>query len=207
MSTEVNENTARFWRGAYSDYDRIEVLQFVPPQYKVARMIVRKAGVQVAYITFAISPSSLNESRQNNVQMSKTNGGWFLQRLGPAPTNLSFDGYMLDIEGYLEKHQFLNNWKLFLEDTKTDSMEYQNDYTISFMCSGREYFGIMTAISISTSSLKPFLHQYNGTFVSLSDNYIYKPDDPKVQMSLTGSAAPGQTLPASKQIYQILSKK
>jgi len=184
---------------------RIELLKFILPNYQTACLIASKAGKKVARITFAISPISLGEVRSNNFQFSKTSGGWFAQRLGPSLVPVSFSGYMLNMEGYLEKHQFLTNWQKYIQDTKGDNMDYSNDYSLSFICLGREYSGVMQSISIQSSSSQQFLHQYSCSFTSFSDRYIYKPDVSKVYLSSGAySVATTESMQASSKIYSIL---
>lgn len=190
------------------DNTRVSLLKFVPPGYKVAHMLVSKKGSADIRITFAVSPSSFSETRSNNVQLSKTNAGWFAQRMGPSPVNLTFDGFMLDIEGYLEKHQFLSNWKQFLEDKKTNRMEYQNEYSVKFICMGRTYSGFMQSISFSASGGRPFLHQYSGSFVSLNDTYSYKPDNELKVSTSAGTYAIATKVKTTlgTNVYSILTK-
>jgi hypothetical protein len=167
-------------------------------------MIVSQNGQDLARITFALSPSSLSETRENNFQITKTGAGWFAQNMGPSVVSLSFDGFMLDIEGYLEKHQFLDNWKNFLEAKRTDKMEYQNKYSVRFLCMGREYYGFMRTITIQTTAQRPFLHQYSGMFMCLSDKYIYKPDQLKVSVATGSFKVTTRAATLGNNVYSIL---
>ena len=195
-------DSVKMWRG---DYDRIQIPEVIPPGYKVAHMIASLNGKDAYRITFAISPSSLNESRTNNYQVNKTNGGWFAQRMGPNPMQVSIDGYMLDIEGYLEKHQFLWNWKNFLEDRKVNTLEYENSYTIRLICMGRAYYGAATSISISSSGMKPFLHQYQMSFMIFKDEYIYKPNEVKVALNKTNTSSALTGKNVGSRLYSVLT--
>ncbi len=139
------------------------------------------------------------------MQLSKTNAGWFAQNMGPSPITISFDGYMLDVEGYLEKHQFLTNWSAFLQAKKTSTMEYKNDYQVRFNIGGRAYYGYMQSINFQKSSQKPFTHQYSGVFIALSDKYIYKPDQLKVTTSAGTYAVSTKTTVLGQTVYAILT--
>ena len=188
------------------DNTRIQVLEWIEPSYQIAHMIVSKAGKDLYRMTFAIAPVNFSENRSNNVQLSKTNAGWFGQHMGPSPISINFDGYMLDVEGYLEKHQFLTNWSSYLQAKKTTTSEYKNDYQVRLVILGRAYYGYMQSISFQKSSQKQFTHKYSATFIALSDKYIYKPDQLKVTTSAGTYAVSTKTTRLGQSVYAILTK-
>jgi hypothetical protein len=188
------------------DNTRIQILKWLSPSYEIAHMIVSKAGKDLYRLTFAIAPTDYSESRSNNVQLSKTNAGWFGQPVGPSPITVNFSGYMLDVEGYLEKHQFLDNWGRFLQANRTSKMEYRNDYQVRFIIDGRAYYGYMQTITFQKSSQKPFTHQYSGTFIALYDKFIYKPDQLKVTTALGTYAVSTKVTKLGQSVYAILTR-
>ena len=189
------------------DYDRIRINEFIPPSYVTSHFVVMLNGAAKYRITFAVGPSSLNESRSNNFQTAKTNNGWFMQRLGPSPIQLSFSGYMLDTEGYLEKHQFLSNWKSLIEDQRVAGSEYKNDYTVKFICMGREYYGVVNAINISTDAQRQLLHTYSISMTCFSDQYIYKPGEAKITTSFNTVTKPKKQIQLSPNLFTIMTRE
>jgi alpha-acetolactate decarboxylase len=126
-------------------------------------------------IPFMISPSSSSESRSTSQQMSKTNAGWFIMRTGKNPGTMNISGYMLDIKNALERHQFLENYKKYIEDIKNERLEFTNEYSTKLRVEGRDYYGYIQSISFTKSAVQPFLYQYNITLVVLNDKMIYDP--------------------------------
>lgn len=124
-------------------------------------------------IGFNLSPSSSSEARSNSQQMTKTNAGWFIQRTGKNPTNLTISGYMMDARGILEKHDFLEKYKAYIEDSKNVRFEYSNPYTVKIRLEGRDFYGYIQGISFSRNANQPYLYQYNITFLILNDKMIY----------------------------------
>lgn len=130
-------------------------------------------GISSYTINFLVSPSSFSESRSNVRQVNRTNGGWFVMKGGRNPINMNITGYMLDVKNFLEKHQFIWNYKRFIEDRKSSLFEYENYYSVRFICEGREYYGYIDSIQFSKSAERPFMHQYTISFVALDDRYIF----------------------------------
>lgn len=130
-------------------------------------------GISSYTINFLVSPSSFSESRSNVRQINRTNGGWFVMKGGRNPINMSISGYMLDVKNFLEKHQFIWNYKRFIEDRKSSLFEYENYYSVKFICEGREYYGYIDNIQFTKSAERPFMHQYTISFVALDDRYIF----------------------------------
>jgi hypothetical protein len=105
--------------------------------------------------------------------VTKTNAGWFIMRTGKNPTNLIISGYMMDAKDVLEKHEFLENYKKYIEDTRNVRMEYVNPYAVKIRLEGRDYHGYIQSISFSKAAIQPYLYQYNLTFIILNDKMIY----------------------------------
>lgn len=124
---------------------------------------------------FVMSPSAMTDSRVNNVHMIKTAGGYFALRTGPGPITLSISGVMLDVRNQLERHDFINKYKTYLEDTRMSNLEFHNRYTAKVVIEGRQYNGYMQNITFQKSATKQYLYDYNFTFISLSERYVYNP--------------------------------
>lgn len=131
-------------------------------------------GISSYTVKFLVSPSSFSEARSNVRQMNRTNGGWYISRGGRNPITMNISGYMLDIKNYLERHQFIWNYKRFIEDRKNSLFEYENYYKTKFVCEGRAYYGYIDSVQFSKSSERPFMYQYNISFVALDDRYIFQ---------------------------------
>ena len=125
------------------------------------------------YLHFLISPSDFSESRSNIMNDSKTMGGWIAQRCGRSAINIQFSGYMLDIKSQMERHEFLENYKNYIEDSKVEDQTYVNYYRQKFVIEGRDYYGHVTSLQFSKSAQMPFLYRYNITFTAYSDKKIY----------------------------------
>lgn len=194
--------TTNAWKG---DYDRLTISEFIPANYKVGHLMALLNGRNRWRITFAISPSNLNESRANEYQTSKTNGGYFAMKMGPSPTQISWSGYMLDIEGYLEKHKFLENWKNLIEDRQNSNLEYENEYTFKFVCMGREYYGIINSINIGTDARTPLLHSYSISMTCFNDKCIYT-SDKVITLKSVNKVAGSSDVVISNRIYGMLNR-
>ena len=133
----------------------------------------RNSSEAPIYINFVISPSSFSSNYSNNVSDTKTLGGWVGIRAGKNPINVRFSGYMLDIYDQLERHRFLANYKEYIEDQKDSSHSYYNAYNCKLIIEGRDYYGYVAGISFSKEAEKPFLYQYNISFVAYNDKEIY----------------------------------
>ena len=127
----------------------------------------------ITTIPFLVSPSSSSETRSSSQQITKTNAGWFIMRTGKNPTNLNISGYMMDAKDILEKHEFLEKYKKYIEDTRNARLEYINPYTVKIRLEGRDYHGYIQNISFNKAAVQPYLYQYNISFVILSDKMIY----------------------------------
>jgi hypothetical protein len=124
-------------------------------------------------IDFALSPSTFSDSRQNLQQMVKTNGGWFVMRLGKSPATIQLTGYMLDTKEVTERHKFLENYKTYIEDQKNGDSDYTNRYNVQLIIEGREYNGYIQNISFQKSAVQQFLYQYSIAFVALAERSVY----------------------------------
>ncbi len=174
----------------------------------------------VQKLNFILSPSSSSESRSNSQQMTKTNAGWFIQRIGKNPTNLNISGYMMDAKGILEKHTFLENYKQYIEDTKNIRFEYSNPYSVKIRLEGRDFHGYISSISFNKNAQQPYMYQYNITFVILRDKFIYDEKQAAISASKIANLrvgteqydripknapyTPGQTPPRSKALPDVI---
>lgn len=154
---------------------KISVRELSLPGYKPAYLTITKDGKVQDNIPFLISPSTFSDSRSASKQVSKTNGGWFIMHSGKNPINLSWNGYMLDMKKQLERHQFLEMYKVYIEDKKNNDMEYENPYSVTFSCEGRSYYGFIQSVSFSKSGMQPYIYQYSISFIATSEKYIFDP--------------------------------
>lgn len=144
-----------------------------PGYHSAYIQITNTSDNSITTIPFLISPSSSSESRSSSQQMTKTSAGWFIMRTGKNPTSLNISGYMMDAKDVLEKHEFLENYKKYIEDTKNARLEYVNPYSVKIRLEGRDYYGYIQNISFSKAAVQPYLYQYNIAFIILNDKMIY----------------------------------
>lgn len=160
----------------------------------------KKNGAKAFDFTFLISPSSFADSRQKLFQTMRTMAGWMIVRLGRQPIELNLTGYMVDIKGTLERHDFLENYNKYIEDQKNFDASYFSEYNTKLVIEGREYYGILTGVSFSKVADRPFLYSYNLGFIALGEVKVYNPKyaaqdaaDLRQQV-LKGSYNPGYTM-------------
>lgn len=165
ISTSRGGKTEQSWH--YQGYEF--------PGYHNAFLQFDKIGSneEPIYLQFLISPSDFSESRSNIINDIKTMGGWLAQRCGRSAINIQFSGYMLDIKAQMERHEFLENYKNYIEDTKVEDQTYVNYYKQKFVIEGRDYYGHVTSIQFSKSAQSPFLYRYTIMFTAYSDKKIY----------------------------------
>ena len=165
ISTARGGKTEQSWQ--YNGYEF--------PGYHNAFLQFDKIGSneEPVYLQFLISPSDFSETRSNIINDIKTMGGWLAQRCGRSAISVNFSGYMLDIKSQLERHEFLENYKNYIEDTKVEDQSYTNYYKQKFVIEGREYYGHVTSIQFSKSAQSPFLYRYAVMFTAYSDKRIY----------------------------------
>lgn len=137
-------------------------------------------------IPFLISPSNMTDSRSNGVQTNKTSSGWFIYRLGPNLGELNISGYMLDTKHEMERHSFLQDYKMYVVDKRTESNDIVNENVVSIMIEGTLYTGIITNLTFSKSANQQFLYQYSIRFISFSDRAIYGQEEKSI-FSLIGT--------------------
>ena len=103
---------------------------FYLPGYHNAYLSILKKSTnkQIITLSFKVSPSTFSDARSKLYQLVKTLGGWMMQKLGNQPIEISLSGYMLDMMGTLERHDFLDNYKAYIEDQKIYTSDYYNDY-------------------------------------------------------------------------------
>lgn len=135
----------------------------------------RNSSEDPIYINFLISPSSFSSNYSNNINDTKTLGGWVGVRAGKNPISVRFSGYMLDIYNQLERHRFLADYKNYIEDKKDTSHSYYNEYNCKLIIEGRDYYGYVAGIGFSKEAEKPFIYQYSISFVAYNDKEIYDP--------------------------------
>lgn len=162
------------------------------PGYTKAVFQIYKSGTLVKTINFAISPNSFSESYSVNRNLQKTNGGWFAMVSGNNVTQLSMSGYMLDTKNQLEKHAFLLNYQTYIEDHKTDSLEYYNPYSVKLYIEGREYQGYIAQVNFQKSAERQFLYSYSISFLAFSSKYTFKPTTTTTEYSATKMSAKTQ---------------
>lgn len=135
----------------------------------------RNSSEDPIYINFLISPSSFSSTYSNNVNNTKTLGGWVGVRAGKNPISVRFSGYMLDIYNQLERHRFLADYKEYIEAKKDTSHSYMSEYNCKLIIEGRDYYGYVSSVGFSKDAEKPFIYQYNISFIAYNDKEIYDP--------------------------------
>jgi hypothetical protein len=128
----------------------------------------------IKVIGFMISPNSVGHSYSTSQQINKTMAGWYIMRTGKNIQQTNLTGYMLDTRYCQERHDFLENYKEYIEDSKNASNEYTNEWSVSLIIEGRKYIGFVQSLGIQKSSIQPFLYQYNITYASVNDFLIYR---------------------------------
>ena len=152
---------------------------FYLPGYHNAFLSVtqKSTGKEVLALSFKVSPSTFSDARSKLYQLVKTFGGWMIQKLGNQPIEVNLGGYMFDMKGTLERHDFIDNYKKYIEDQKNYTTDYYNEYYTKLVIEGREYYGMITALTFSKqASNSPFLYQYNLSFIALGEKRIYNAD-------------------------------
>ncbi len=143
------------------------------PGYKPALISITTNDGSKVNIPFLISPSNMSDGRSNSVQTIKTSAGWFIYKLGENLGQLSLSGYMLDTKNELERHAFLQDYKYYMVDKRTEDHEVVNENVVELFLEGIQYTGYITGLSFSKSAAQPFLYQYNIQFIFVDDKYIY----------------------------------
>ena len=151
---------------------------FELPGYHNAFLSISKksTGEEILALPFKISPSSFSEARSKLYQLVKTMGGWMVQKLGSNPIEVNLSGYMLDIKGTLERHDFLDSYERYIDDRKNYTSDYYNEYHTKLVVEGREYYGIVAGLNFQKSAANPFIYSYNLSFVALGQKRIYNAD-------------------------------
>jgi len=148
---------------------------FKLPGYRNAFLsIVSKETKEEMVLDFKVSPSSYSEARGKLYQQMKTMAGWFIQKLGKNPIEISISGYLLDTATVTERHDFLQKYLDYIEDQKNFSGDYFNKYYTKLTIEGREYVGIVASLSLSKNAAgSPFLYSYGLSFVALKEVKVY----------------------------------
>lgn len=135
----------------------------------------RNTDEEPIMINFLVSPSSVNETRANRVNDTKTLGGWVGVHLGRDPIHINFQGVMLDIRSNLERHRFLENYKNLMESAKGSNHAYYNDYNCKLIIEGRDYYGYVSGLNFSKRGESPYVYNYTIEFTAYNDKEIYDP--------------------------------
>lgn len=153
-----------------------ETRDFVLPGYRNATLVIEaptRTGTERKTIEFLISPSSFSDNRSNSLQASQTSAGWFMYRLGPALTQISLSGHMLDTRHEMERHAFLQDYKRFIIDRRSRNHEFINENTVSVFIEGIQYIGYLTSLSFSKTGAQQFLYQYAMQFLVVEERSAY----------------------------------
>ncbi len=200
MSTEYGGKAAPSWVSN----------GFELPGYHNAFLSISKKSTKEEVLTlpFKISPSSFSEARSKLYQLIKTMGGWMIQKLGSNPIEINLSGYMLDIKGTLERHDFLDNYEKYIDDQKNYTSDYYNDYYAKLVIEGREYYGIVAGLNFQKSATNPFIYSYNLAFVALGQKRIYDASkalaDAKTLMSRYASGSINTSMYLSSSVGKLL---
>lgn len=145
------------------------------PGYHNSLIIItdKETGKEADRFTFLVSPSSVTDSRSNNIQTHKTSGGWLAMRGGKSPGSLNLSGHILDTRDHMERHDFIEKYKKYVEDYKNASFEYSNKYSISAWIEGRRYDGVIQNITFSKSANQMFLYNYSISILVLNEIKVY----------------------------------
>lgn len=144
------------------------------PGYDTAALkIYNRSSHEAKIIYFQVSPSRFTDSRKPNIQIMKSQSGFFVWRNGEQPAELSFSGVMLDSKEVPERHNFLMAYKTYIEDKHTEYMEYFNEFTMKLCIEGVEYSGLLTSVDFSKDAQSPYLYEYNINFLSFSQRDVY----------------------------------
>lgn len=144
------------------------------PGYETASLkIYNRSNNEAKILYFQVSPSRFADSRKPNIQILKSQSGFFVWRNGEHPAELSFSGSMLDSKEVPERHEFLVAYKKYIEDKHTKYMEYFNEFTIKLCIEGVEYSGLITGVDFAKDARNPYLYEYNINFLSFSQRDVY----------------------------------
>lgn len=144
------------------------------PGYETAALkIYNRANNEAKILYFQVSPSRFADSRKPNIQILKSQSGFFVWRNGEHPAELSFSGFMLDTKEVPERHEFLVAYKKYIEDKHTQYMEYFNEFTVKLCIEGVEYSGLITGVDFAKDARSPYLYEYNINFLSFSQRDVY----------------------------------
>lgn len=161
------------------------------PGYDTAALkIYNRSSREAKIIYFHVSPSRFTDSRKPNIQILRSQSGFFVWRNGEQPAELSFSGVMLDSKEVTERHSFLVAYKRYVEDKHTEYMEYFNEFTMKLCIEGIEYSGLVTSVNFSKDAQSPYLYEYNINFLSFSQRNVYMKESAD---GLTWSVAPEKT--------------
>ena len=150
------------------------------PGYDTAALkIYNRSNHEAKIIYFQVSPSRFTDSRKPNIQLLKSQSGFFVWRNGEQPAELSFSGSMLDSKEVPERHDFLLAYKKYIEDKHTEYMEYFNEFTMKLCIEGIEYSGLVTSVDFSKDAQSPYLYEYNINFLSFSQRDVYMKESAK----------------------------
>lgn len=192
MSTEYGGKAAPSWVSNGFDF----------PGYHNAFLSISKKSTKEEVLTlpFKISPSSFSEARSKLYQLVRTMGGWMIQKLGSNPIEINLSGYMLDIKGTLERHDFLDNYEKYIDDQKNYTSDYYNDYYTKLVIEGREYYGIVAGLNFQKSATNPFIYSYNLAFVALGQKRIYDASQAVVDARILMNKALGSSLSSNMYV-------
>ena len=144
------------------------------PGYETASIkIYNRQNNEAKILYFQVSPGRITDSRRPNMQVIRSQSGFFVWRNGEHPAEITFSGYMLDSKEVSERHSFLVAYKRYVEDKHTEYMEYFNEFTIKLCIEGIEYSGLISSISFSKDASKPYLYEYTIQFLSFSQRNVY----------------------------------
>lgn len=155
-----------------------------------ALKIYNRANHEAKILYFQISPNTFSDSRQPNIQVLRSQSGFFVWRNGEQPAEISFSGVMLDSKEVPERHNFLMAYKRYIEDKHTEYMEYFNEFTMKLCIEGIEYSGLITGVNFSKNANSPFLYEYSISFLSFSQRDVYMKESAE---GLTWSVGPKNT--------------
>lgn len=137
-----------------------------PGYYNCTLWFFRNGSKELYVANFIVSPNTLSIQRGSNDQANKTMGGWFVQRTGENPINISFGGYLLDTRDVPEVKTLLEKIENYSNSKRNSVNELYSEWTTELRIDGWEYKGFIQSVSLTKNGQSPYVYQYTIGFVA-----------------------------------------